>query len=183
MQIEDMELAGVKIITLDVFGDDRGAFAEIYDSVKFAELGLDVTFVQDSWSRSTAAGTVRGFHFQTPPRAQHKLVHVIRGKIFDVIVDLRRDSGTFGQHVSIELDAKDMKSVFVPAGFAHGFCSLSENAEITYKMSDNFSLEHYRGLLWSDPDLGINWPVSPGDAIVSEKDSAHPGLKDLPQIF
>jgi dTDP-4-dehydrorhamnose 3,5-epimerase len=183
MQIEDTGLSGAKIITLDVFGDDRGAFAEIYDSVKFAELGLDVTFVQDSWSRSGAAGTVRGLHFQMPPRAQHKLVHVTRGKVFDVIVDLRRDSGTFGQHVSIELDAKDMKSVFVPVGFAYGFCSLTDDAEITYKMSDNFSPEHYLGLLWSDPELGINWPVRLGDAVVSEKDSVHPGLKDLRQVF
>jgi dTDP-4-dehydrorhamnose 3,5-epimerase len=183
MQIEDTDLDGVKVITLDVFGDERGAFAESFDTVKFAELGIDVTFVQDSWSYSTASGTVRGFHFQLPPRAQHKLVRVTRGRVFDVIVDLRQGSDTFAQHISIELDATDMKSVFVPAGFAHGFCSLTDDAEITYKMSDNFSPDHYRGLLWNDPALGINWPIDPGDAIVSAKDSSHPTLKNLPQVF
>ena len=183
MKIEDADIAGVKIITLDVIGDDRGGFAEIYDSAKFAGLGVDVTFVQDSWSHSSAIGTVRGFHFQTPRRAQHKLVRVTRGRVFDVIVDLRRESGTFGQHISIELDAKDMKSVFIPAGFAHGFCSLSNDVEITYKMSDHFSPDHYMGLLWSDPDLGINWPINPDAAIISAKDLAHPRLKDLSQVF
>ncbi len=183
MKIEDTALAGVKIITLDVYDDDRGAFAETFDSAKFLNLGLDVVFVQDSWSHSVEAGTVRGFHFQLPPRAQHKLVRVIRGRVFDVVVDLRQNSSTYGEHVSFELDVRDMQSVFVPAGFAHGFCSLTDNAEITYKMSDNFSPEHYRGLHWCDPDLGINWPINDDDAIVSEKDSAHPRLTDLPQVF
>jgi len=183
MRLEDTALDSVKIIHLDLFGDERGGFAETYDAEKFSTLGIDITFVQDSWSHSAKKGTVRGFHFQLPPKAQHKLVRVIRGRVFDVIVDLRRESKTFGEHISFELDAKDMTSVLVPIGFAHGFCSLTDDAEITYKMSDHFSPEHYKGLLWCDPDLGINWPVGAGDAIVSQKDSGHPGLNEQAQVF
>ncbi len=183
MRIENTALDGVKIIHLDLFSDDRGGFAETYDVEKFSTLGIHTTFVQDSWSHSAVSGTVRGFHFQLPPRAQHKLVRVTRGQVYDVVVDLRRDSETFGRHVAFELDAREMTAVLVPIGFAHGFCSLCDDVEITYKMSDHFSPEHYTGLSWCDPELGIDWPVTVGDAVVSEKDSGHPRLKDLPQVF
>lgn len=183
MRIEDTALPGVRLIHLDVFADPRGSFAETYDSRAFAKLGVGDVFVHDSWSHSARAGVVRGFHFQVPPAAQTKLVRVVRGRVFDVVVDLRSGSPSFGQHVSFILDARDMRTVLVPVGFAHGFCTLEDDCEITYKMSDHFSPEHYKGLLWCDPALEIDWPVSPAEAIVSERDAAFPGLSQLPGVF
>lgn len=183
MQIEDAGLEGVKIIHLDVFGDGRGSFSESWDSRSFAALGIDTDFVQDSWSASASKGTVRGLHFQLPPHAQSKLVRVSRGRVLDVIVDLRQASDSFGRHISLELSAHEQKSVLIPAGFAHGFCTLEDDTEITYKMSDHYTPDLYKGVLWSDPALAINWPVSPEDAILSDKDRGHPLLKDLPQTF
>ena len=183
MQIEETALPGVKIIQLDVFGDQRGSFSESYDARSYAKLGIDTVFVQDSWSTSASAGTVRGLHFQLPPHGQTKIVRVTRGKLFDVIVDLRRTSPTFGQHIALELSADSQQSVLVPEGFAHGFCTLEDDTEITYKMSDHYTPDLYKGLLWSDPALKINWPVTEAEAILSEKDLAHPLLKDLPQTF
>lgn len=183
MEIIDSALPAVKLIRLDVFADSRGAFAETYDGQKFAALGITTPFVQDSWSLSVSKGTIRGLHFQKPPRAQHKLVRVIRGRVLDVVVDLRRSSPTYGQHVSFELSADVPQSVLVPIGFAHGFCSLEDNSEITYKMSDHFSPADYAGLNWADPALALPWPIAPDQAIVSEKDLHHPNLADLPAIF
>jgi dTDP-4-dehydrorhamnose 3,5-epimerase len=183
MRVEDTELGGVNIVHLDVFRDDRGLFVETFDARAFAALGIDTRFVQDSFSSSPAKGTVRGLHFQVPPRAQAKLVRVTRGRVFDVVVDIRRASPTFGRHVALILDAAEWRQLFIPTGFAHGFCTLEADTEIVYKMSDHFSPEHYRGLLWSDPDLGISWPVSVSQAIVSDKDKKHPRLKDLPDYF
>lgn len=183
MHAEDTDLDGVKIIHLDLFGDERGGFAETYDRNAFAKLGIDVPFVQDSWSHSADAGVVRGHHFQIPPRAQHKLVRVVRGRVFDVVVDLRHGSASFGQHVAVELDARDMTSLYVPIGFAHGFCTLEPDTEVTYKMSDHYDPACYTGVLWNDPELGIEWPVVAGDAIVSKKDAAQPPLRDMVDAF
>lgn len=183
MRLEQTALEGVKIIYLDTFGDSRGIFAETYDSQAFLKLGIDTPFVQDASSYSAHAGVVRGLHFQTPPKAQAKIVRVIRGLVFDVIVDLRHSSPTFGKHVSLELSAEDMRSVYIPVGFAHGFCTLEDDTEITYKMSDHFDPGCYKGLLWCDPTLGIKWPVEPGEALVSDKDSAHPELNELEHAF
>lgn len=183
MKAEETGLPGVRLIRFDVFEDARGRFFETYDSERYRALGIETAFVHDSCSSSVSAGTVRGFHFQKPPHAQDKLVRVNRGRVFDVIVDIRHGAPTFGRHVALELDAGDATAVFVPAGFAHGFCSLSDHAEISYKMSDHFSPADYMGLLWSDPALGIDWPVSPEDAVVSEKDSRHPTLAQLPEVF
>lgn len=183
MEIADTALDGVKIITLDVFGDARGSFAETYDSRAFADLGIDTAFVQDSWSHSANAGVVRGLHFQIPPHAQAKIVRVTRGRVFDVIVDIRHGSDTFGRHISFELAADDMRCVYVPAGFAHGFCTLVDDTEITYKMSDHFAPDCYKGVRWSDPALAIDWPVAPDKAVVSEKDAAHPCLNELERFF
>ena len=183
MHIEKTALPEVKVIHLDPLKDERGVFVETYDQRVFTALGIDIGFVQDSSSWSPAAHTVRGLHFQAPPRAQHKLVRVARGRAFDVVVDLRRGSPNFGRHVSVILDAEDWRQLLVPVGFAHGFCTLEDNTEMVYKMSDHFSLDHYMGVLWNDADLGIDWPVSEAQAIVSEKDRRHPRLKDLPPIF
>ncbi|MBT3787495.1 MAG: dTDP-4-dehydrorhamnose 3,5-epimerase [Alphaproteobacteria bacterium] len=183
MQVEETALEGVRIVHLDVFADERGSFAETFDSGSFSKLGIDTVFVQDSWSHSARAGVVRGLHFQLPPHAQTKIVRVIRGKVFDVIVDLRAGSPTFSQHISFELSADDPKCVLIPGGFAHGFCTLEDNSEVTYKMSDHYTPDLYKGLLWCDPELKINWPVSPDDALVSQKDANHPGLAELPRTF
>ncbi len=183
MEIASTALPEVKLIRLDVFGDERGAFAETYDREKFAALGVATTFVQDSWSVSKPRGTIRGLHYQLPPRAQEKLVRVIRGRAFDVVVDIRRSSPRFGRHVALELSGDDPTVLWVPVGFAHGFCTLEPDTEITYKMSDHFVPSLYRGLNWSDPDLGIRWPVGEADAVISPKDRAHPGLRDLGDVF
>ena len=183
MHVEDTALEGVKIIHLDVFGDERGSFSENYDSQSFANLGIDTVFVQDSWSRSTKAGVVRGLHFQLPPKAQSKIVRITRGRVFDVIVDLRKSSDTFGQHISLELSEHEPLCVLVPEGFAHGFCTLEDETWVTYKMSDHYTPDLYKGLKWNDPDLNINWPVSADQALVSQKDAVHPALKDLPETF
>lgn len=183
MKIEDTALPDVKLITYQVFGDERGSFMETYDSAVFRELGIDTAFVQDSSSWSALPNTVRGLHFQVPPRAQDKLVRVTCGRVFDVVVDIRRASPTFGHHMSMELNAETPTALFVPAGFAHGFCSLSEDAEIAYKMSDHFTPEFYKGILWSDPALGIDWPRLGGEIICSDKDRDHPTLAELPEYF
>jgi dTDP-4-dehydrorhamnose 3,5-epimerase len=179
MQIEPLALPEVKVVTLDVFADARGVFAETYDRAKFVALGIHDVFVQDSYSRSARAGTVRGFHFQRPPRAQSKLVRVTRGRAFDVAVDLRRGSPTYGRHVSMTLEEGDWKVVYVPAGFGHGFCTLEPDTEVVYKMSDSYSAEHYAGVRWDDPALGIDWPVEAASAVVSPADRGHPALADL----
>jgi dTDP-4-dehydrorhamnose 3,5-epimerase len=126
---------------------------------------------------------VRGLHFQAPPAAQAKLVRVLKGKILDVVVDLRRSSGAYGRHVAVELSEGSGDQLFIPAGFAHGFCSLAPNTEIFYKVDAAYSPEHDRGLYWADPALGIRWPVEPGAAIVSERDEMLPMLSDLPAYF
>ena len=183
MRIETTGFDEVKLIYPDIYPDDRGSFAESYDRKAFSKLGIEVEFVQDSWSSSVKAGTVRGLHFQGSPRAQNKLVRVTRGRVFDVIVDVRRDSANFGKHICFELDSKTLTSVFVPVGFAHGFCSLTDGAEITYKMSDHFSPAHYQGLRWNDPELAIKWPVDASTAIISEKDALLPLLSEHTDLF
>ena len=183
MQLLDTALPDVKLIQLDVFSDERGAFAETYDSAKLATLGIRATFVHDSWSLSKKASTVRGFHFQVPPRAQHKIVRVIRGRILDLIVDIRRGSPSFGAHVAIELAADRPISAFVPIGFAHAFCTLEDDTEVTYKMSDHFVPELYRGLYWADPALTIAWPVEQHAALLSVRDRNHPLLTDIDTPF
>ena len=183
MEILDTALPDVKLIRLDVFSDERGGFTETYDSKKFEKLGIRATFFQDSWSLSKSVGTVRGFHFQNPPHAQSKLVRVIRGRILDVVVDIRRGSPTFGAHVAVELSSERPLSLFVPIGFAHGFCTLEDGTEVTYKMSDHFVPELYRGIFWADPRLGVAWPVSPEAALLSAKDRQHPLLADIETPF
>lgn len=183
MRILATSIPGVAVIELDRFDDDRGSFAETYDAAKFRALGVNADFVMDAWSINRRRGTIRGLHFQAPPRAQAKLVRVARGGIFDIIVDLRRDSPTFGKYVALELDARAMRQVYIPAGFAHGFCTLEPDTEVVYKLSDHYSPPHESGVRWNDPALGITWPVGPEDAVVSDKDARLPLLKDLPPIF
>jgi dTDP-4-dehydrorhamnose 3,5-epimerase len=181
--IEPTAIEAVKIITPRRFGDARGWFSEVYSKKLFGEAGIELDFVQDNHSASSTKGTLRGLHFQTPPFAQDKLVRVTRGRILDVAVDLRRSSPTFGQHVAVELSQENGRQLLVPVGFAHGFCTLEDDTEVLYKVTNYYAPTHDFGLAWDDPELGIAWPVPPDQAILSDKDRKHPRLADLPWLF
>jgi dTDP-4-dehydrorhamnose 3,5-epimerase len=183
LDVEQTAIPDVKLLKPNRFGDARGFFSEVYSQRTFAQAGLDLSFVQDNHSWSAPPFTVRGLHFQTPPAAQGKLVRVVRGRVLDVAVDLRRSSKTYGHHVAVELSAENWFQLWVPAGFAHGFCTLEPDCEVLYKVTEYYSAEHDRGLAWDDPALGIPWPVGPGAAVLSAKDTAQPRLSDLPPYF
>jgi dTDP-4-dehydrorhamnose 3,5-epimerase len=182
LQTVPLDIPGVKLVRPAKFADHRGFFSEVYSRRDLAEAGISVEFVQDNQSLSVESGTVRGMHFQVPPFAQHKLVRVVRGAIIDVLVDLRAGSPTYGTHVSITLSAEDWNQIFIPVGLAHGFMTLQPNTEVLYKVSDYYSPEHDRGLLWNDEDLAIQWPRT-GKTVISDKDKSWPRLKDLPRVF
>jgi dTDP-4-dehydrorhamnose 3,5-epimerase len=182
-QILATEIADVKLILPRIHRDHRGFFSETYNRADLAALGFNLEFVQDNHSLSVERGVVRGLHFQIPPFAQDKLVRVIRGSIFDVAVDIRRGSPTYGKHVARVISAADWNQFLVSAGFAHGFCTLEANTEVIYKVTKYYSPEHDRGVLWNDPDLGIAWPVAEGEAIVSDKDQQQPRLCELRAYF
>jgi len=172
----------ILLIIPNRFDDQRGFFAETYSHQRYSEMGIDVEFVQDNHSLSRDAGTLRGLHFQAPPHAQSKLVRCGRGVIFDVTVDIRRGSQTYGQWVGHELSAKNGYQLYVPVGFAHGFVTLEPDSEIVYKCSDYYAPETECGLRWNDPDIGIDWPLQ-GDPILSEKDALAPLFKDSESPF
>ena len=172
----------VRLITPKRFGDARGWFTEIYSEPAFAALGITCRFVQDNHSLSAPAHTLRGLHFQTPPHAQAKLVRCIRGRVFDVAVDVRRGSPTFGQWVGAELSAQNGHQLFIAAGFAHGFLTLEPDCEITYKVSDVYAPAQDGGVRWDS--AGIDWPLPPGVApVLSDKDRALPSLADFDSPF
>ncbi|OGW91708.1 MAG: dTDP-4-dehydrorhamnose 3,5-epimerase [Omnitrophica bacterium RIFCSPHIGHO2_02_FULL_63_14] len=171
-------LAGVLVIEPRVFRDERGLFFEQYRRDEFQANGVTADFVQDNYSVS-AKGVLRGLHYQVAPRAQSKLVSVLRGSAFDVVVDVRPASQTFGKAFTTVLSAADRKMLFIPEGFAHGFLSLEDDTEFIYKCSDVYSPEHERGIRWDDPALGIPWPKIGIEYILSPKDRMHPLLKDL----
>lgn len=181
--VERLAIPDVKIVRPRKHGDARGFFSETYSHRALADAGIDLTFVQDNHAFSAAQGTVRGLHFQTAPFAQDKLVRVIRGSILDVAVDLRRSSPTYGKHVSAVISAQDWNQILVPTGFAHGLLTLEPDTEVLYKVTNYYSPQHDLGLLWNDPSLGIAWPISEADAILSAKDKVQPRLADLPAYF
>jgi dTDP-4-dehydrorhamnose 3,5-epimerase len=183
MQLIDTALPEVKIIITERIGDERGFFSEVWNRCSFSEIGIGASFVQDNHARSPATGTVRGLHYQLPPRAQGKLLRVTRGAIFDVAVDIRRGSPSFGHHVAIELSAANWRQLWIPAGFAHGYCVVEDDTEVQYKVSDFYSPAHERGLYWDDPALAIAWPVERPAAIVSARDRRHPVLAEQPELF
>jgi dTDP-4-dehydrorhamnose 3,5-epimerase len=183
MDVIATEIPEVRIVKPRRFGDHRGFFSETYNAKAFADAGIPQTFIQDNHSLSATKGTVRGLHFQTPPFAQDKLVRVVKGAILDVAVDIRKASPTFGRSVAVVLSAQEWNQLFIPIGFAHGFCTLEPDTEVIYKVTNLYSAENDRGLLWNDPDLHIDWPVSSDTAILSDKDKVHPRLKDLPAYF
>jgi len=176
-------LAGPLLITARRFGDHRGFFLETYSARDFAALGIADLFVQDNHSLSAQAGTIRGMHFQLAPRAQAKLVRVLRGAILDIAVDIRRGSPTYGQHVAAELSAANAHQLYVPVGFAHGFCTLEPDTEVAYKVTDTYAPDCDRGIVWDDPDLALPWPFEPGAVQLSEKDRRAPRLRELPPAF
>ena len=183
MHVETLAIADVKVLIPRKFGDQRGFFSEVYSRRALLEAGIDIDFVQDNHSSSARRGTVRGLHFQTPPRAQAKLVRAARGSAFDVAVDLRRGSPTYGRHVSVVLSADAWNQILIPAGFAHGFMTLAPDTEIVYKVSDYHAPEHDRGLRWNDAGLGIRWPLPEREAVLSEKDRGHPGFAEFSTPF
>ncbi len=183
MQIRDTDIDGVKLIVPLRHRDPRGYFCEVFREDALRSHGIDVPFVQENHSYSAAAGVLRGLHFQTPPMAQAKLVRVAAGAILDVAVDIRHGSPSFGRHVAVELSAADGHQLFVPEGFAHGFCTLLPDTEVLYKVNRYYSPEHDRGVLWSDPALAIGWPALDGEKLLSDKDRRHPRLAELPAIF
>ena len=179
MQVEHLNIPDVRLLSPRKHGDQRGFFSETYSRKALAVIGIDIDFVQDNHSYSADKGTVRGLHFQTPPFAQDKLVRVARGSVFDIAVDLRQGSSSYGRHVSAVLSADAWNQILVPIGFAHGFMTLEPDTEVIYKVSNYYAPDHDKGLLWNDPALGINWPIADEEAVLSDKDSKQPRLAEL----
>lgn len=183
MEIRPLNIADVKLVIPQIHRDARGFFSEIYSRRDFDTAGIATEFVQDNHSLSAEVGTLRGLHFQVPPRAQGKLLRVSRGAIFDVAVDIRVGSPTFGQHASAILSAENWTQIWIPAGFAHGYCTLEPDTEVIYKVTDYYAPDCDRGLKWDDAALGIRWPVDPDNARLSDKDRRQPALKELAPAF
>ncbi len=183
LNITSLAIPDVKLIAAPPVHDHRGFFAETWNQRDFAAAGIDADFVQDNRSRCAVAGTVRGLHFQAPPFVQAKLVRVTRGRLLDVVVDLRRSSATYGRSVSVELTGDDGLQLFVPKGFAHGFCALEPDTEIAYKVGAYYSAQHEGGLNWNDPALAIRWPVDAHHAVLSDRDRSLPLLRELATPF
>ena len=181
--VQSTAVAGVKVIVPDRRSDARGFLSEVYKRGDLESENLRFDVAQENHVMSEHAGTVRGLHFQIAPSAQAKLVRVVRGRAFDVAVDLRASSPTFGHHVGIELSAENWCQLLVPVGFAHGFCTLEPRTELVYKTTHDYSRDHERGLLWNDPQLGIEWPVDEGRAHLSDADRTHPRLHELARFF
>jgi len=182
MTVEETNIPGLKIITPKVFEDARGYFYESYNEKKLLENGIDITFRQDNQSKS-GYGVIRGLHFQNPPHAQTKLVRVLEGAIYDVAVDIRKDSSTFGQWLGIELTADNKKQLLIPHGFAHGFSVLSDTAVVLYKCDNLYEPSSEGGIIFNDPNLNINWQILADKQKVSDKDVNLPGFHDMNNDF
>lgn len=182
MRVVETNIEHVLVIEPELFGDHRGWFTETYNEAKFREAGIDITFVQDNHSYSAARGTLRGLHYQLNPKAQTKLVRCTRGAIFDVAVDIRIGSPNFGKWFGLELSAENKKQLLVPAGFAHGFMTLTEDVEVQYKVNELYAPEFDRGIAWDDPQIGIKWPMNI-TPILSAKDEKAPELNEAENNF
>jgi dTDP-4-dehydrorhamnose 3,5-epimerase len=183
MDIKTTKLPGVLLLKPRRFADARGYFVETYNEQRFRQCGIVVPFVQDNQSFSIHNGTIRGLHFQLPPAAQAKLICVLRGRIFDVVVDLRLDSPTYGQWIAEEISAEGGEQIFVPRGFAHGFCTLEPNTDVAYQVDSYYAPASESGIIWNDPSLNIPWPVEPNEAILSDKDRQLGTFKHLVTPF
>ena len=183
MDVIETEIPDVKRIKLKRFGDSRGWFSETFRADVMARARIITPFVQDNQSFSAPQGTIRGLHFQIAPQAQAKLIRVLQGAILDVAVDIRGGSPTFGKYVAVILDAENGEQLYIPHGFAHGFCTLTPDVMVVYKVDAYYSPEHDRALAWDDPEIGIPWPVAGEAAILSDKDRRAPRLADLGRGF
>ncbi|WP_375104157.1 dTDP-4-dehydrorhamnose 3,5-epimerase [Paenibacillus sp. RS8] len=181
MKATALQLQGASLLEPVVHGDNRGFFMESYNEEIMHKLGVNYQFIQDNQSLSAEVGVLRGLHYQLNPKAQTKLIRVLTGAIYDVIVDIRRNSPTFGQWVGVILSEYNKRQLLVPKGFAHGFCTLVPNTQVLYKVDEYYSPENDRGILWNDPVLGIDWPTS--SPVLSDKDQRHPLLKDAELNF
>ena len=176
MKVERLGIADIVLLTPPRFSDERGFFSETFNAERVAAAGIDQPFVQDNQSLSVTKGTIRGLHCQVDPHAQGKLVRCVRGAILDVAVDARTGSSTYGQHVSAVLSAENWAQLWIPPGFLHGFCTREPESEVIYKVTGRYDRAAERGVAWNDPTLGIAWPVSAGEALLSEKDRVLPSF-------
>lgn len=183
MKVEALAIPDVKLLTPQRFGDSRGFFSETWQQDRFAAAGIPGPFLQDNHAMSSQRGVVRGLHLQLPPSAQGKLLRVVRGAIWDVAVDVRHGSPTFGQWAAAELSAENWCQLWVPRGFLHGYCTLTEMTEVIYKVDGPYDRSAERGVIWNDPDLALPWPVAPDGVVLSEKDAVLPRLRDCPVWF
>jgi dTDP-4-dehydrorhamnose 3,5-epimerase len=183
MDVETTNVPGVLLLKPRYFHDARGYFVETYNARSARDAGLATEFVQDNQALSLKRGTVRALHLQVPPKAQAKLVRVLRGSVYDVAVDLRAGSPAYGCWVAATLTARGGEQIFIPRGFAHGYCTLEADTEVAYKVDDYYAPECERGLAWDDPTLGIAWPVSAADAVLSDKDRQLPRFADFTSPF
>jgi dTDP-4-dehydrorhamnose 3,5-epimerase len=183
MNVEPLAIPEVLLIVPPRFRDSRGFFSETWNHRRYAAHGVPGPFVQDNHSLSERKGTIRGLHLQIAPNVQGKLVRCVRGAIWDVAVDLRHGSPTYGQHAAAVLSAENWAQLWIPEGFAHGFCTLEPDTEIIYKVTADYDREAERGVIWNDPDLALPWPVSPGEALLSDKDQVLPRLRNCPVWF
>ena len=183
MEIKELEIPDVLILEPRVFEDHRGFFSETYNKKTMSLKNINLDFVQDNHSFSKYKGTLRGLHFQVSPFAQDKLVRVIQGSILDVAVDIRTNSPTYGKYVSAIIDSDNFKQILVPVGFAHGFLTLEDNTEVIYKVSEYYSPESERGIIWNDSDLNIDWSFPHSEITLLDRDKTFPRLKDIEDFF
>lgn len=183
MKVEALSIADVKLITPPRYNDPRGFFSETWSQSRYKDAGIPGPFIQDNHAVSTGAGVLRGLHCQIGPNAQGKLVRCIKGAIFDVAVDVRQGSPTFGQSVGAEISAENWAQIWVPVGFLHAYCTLTAETEVIYKVTGAYDKAAERGVIWNDPDIGIEWPILADKVILSDKDKMLPRLRDLPALF
>ena len=183
MKVTALAIPDVKLLEPSIFRDERGFFSETYSKAALAEHGLDDVYVQDNHSLSRERGVLRGLHFQLPPAAQAKLVRVVSGAIYDVAVDIRRSSPTYGQWVGATLSTENWAQLYVPVGFAHGFCTIEPDTQVIYKVTSLYAPEAERAIAWDDPTLAIDWPLDGAKPILSARDETHPKFADLPAYF
>jgi dTDP-4-dehydrorhamnose 3,5-epimerase len=183
VKVEALSITDVKLITPPRYTDPRGFFSETWSQVRYADLGIPGSFIQDNHAVSTEAGVLRGLHCQIGPNAQGKLVRCVRGAIYDVAVDIRRGSATFGRYVGAEISAENWTQIWVPVGFLHAYCTLTADTEVIYKVTGAYDKAAERGVIWNDPDIGIKWPLSADRVVLSDKDKVLPRLRDLPVLF
>ncbi len=183
MKVESLAIQEVKLLTPPRYNDPRGFFSETWKQGAFADAGVPGPFIQDNHAVSTSRGVLRGLHCQIGPNAQGKLVRCVRGAIFDVAIDIRKGSPTYGKWVGAEISAENWTQIWVPVGFLHAYCTLTEETEVIYKVTGPYDKSAERGVIWNDPDIGIQWPVAAGQVLLSDKDKVLPRLRDCEPWF